>query len=501
RFATSHVRLNGARVLMTSEPEVRADALRRRAGFATDIEALRARYEALISSPGERRLYDAFAAAWAAYVAQDAPLLSGAAGDPAALQTFNTDLARLSIRANGALAELVTFADNGAREAADLSERRYDSAVWLLLGGTLLGALGTGLIAFGCGKDVAQHARTLAGAATRLARREYQFDLPETARHDEFGQIARALAECRDGLRGAEEHARLEEEARAAAAQRAERVEALVRHFEAEAAAGLQAVGSAAAGLDTAAVEMQRVAAGGSERAASLASASGQASTNVDTVASSAAEMAASIAEVARQVSESARVARQASEDARATDAAVGGLAQAATRIDDVVRLISAIAEQTNLLALNATIEAARAGEAGRGFAVVAAEVKQLAQQTSKATDEIGAQISAMQAEAGRAVEAIRGIAGTIERMDGLTQGVAAAAEEQSAATRAIGRAVTEAASGTQAVNRLATGVTEGAQQTGEVATQVRTAAGDLSQRAETLRGQVNGFLAGIRAA
>ncbi|TPG36244.1 hypothetical protein EAH89_29680, partial [Roseomonas nepalensis] len=99
RFATSHVRLNGARVLMTSEPEVRADALRRRAGFATDIEALRARYEALISSPGERRLYDAFAAAWAAYVAQDAPLLSGAAGDPAALQTFNTDLARLSIRA------------------------------------------------------------------------------------------------------------------------------------------------------------------------------------------------------------------------------------------------------------------------------------------------------------------------------------------------------------------------------------------------------------------
>jgi methyl-accepting chemotaxis protein len=211
--------------------------------------------------------------------------------------------------------------------------------------------------------------------------------------------------------------------------------------------------------------------------------------------------MAASIAEVARQVAESARVARWAAEDARSTDATVASLSEAAQRICEVVRLIGGIAGQTNLLALNATIEAARAGEAGKGFAVVASELKTLATQTAKATEEIGAQITAIQSETDRAVEAIRGINKTIEDMDGLTQQVAAAAEQQSAATREIGRAVAEAASGTQEVTRLAIGVTTGAQQTGAAASQVQAAPGELSLRAESLRGEVDSFLAGIRAA
>jgi methyl-accepting chemotaxis protein len=200
-------------------------------------------------------------------------------------------------------------------------------------------------------------------------------------------------------------------------------------------------------------------------------------------------------------VAETARVARQTADEARATDGAVASLAESATRIGEVVRLIGDIASQTNLLALNATIEAARAGEAGKGFAVVASEVKQLASQTAKATEEIGAQIGAMQAETTRAVDAIRGIARTIESMDGLTTQVASAAEEQAAAVQEIGRAVAEAASGTSQVSRTAGGVTDGAQRTGAAATQLRAASGELSQHAEGLRGQVDTFLSGIRAA
>jgi methyl-accepting chemotaxis protein len=335
----------------------------------------------------------------------------------------------------------------------------------------------------------------------RLAAGELEVEVKGAGRADEIGSVARALESLRDGARrtrALEEAARAEAAARQA---RAERIEALVRGFEAQAAESLRTVAAAATELDATARDMQATAQDGAGRAASLATAAQQASANVQTAAASSEEMAASIAEVARQIAETARVARDAAADARATNDAVSALAETAGRIGDVVRLIGDIAGQTNLLALNATIEAARAGEAGKGFAVVASEVKSLAAQTSKATEEIGAQIAAILAETGRAVEAIRGILRTIEGMDGLTAQAAAAAEEQSAAVREIGRAVTEAAAGTQEVSRHAAGVTTGAQQTGAAATQLRAASSGLSQQAETLRGQVDGFLAGIRAA
>ena len=173
----------------------------------------------------------------------------------------------------------------------------------------------------------------------------------------------------------------------------------------------------------------------------------------------------------------------------------------AAQKIGDVVRLITDIAGQTNLLALNATIEAARAGEAGKGFAVVASEVKQLAQGTTRATEEISGQIASMQASTEKAVEAIRAISETIAEMDTITTQVAAAAEEQAVATKEIGRAVLEAANGTQGVNHHAAGLTEGAQQTGAAPSQVRAASTGLARDAEGLRQRVDTFLAGIRAA
>ncbi|WP_198379994.1 methyl-accepting chemotaxis protein [Roseomonas sp. KE2513] len=338
-------------------------------------------------------------------------------------------------------------------------------------------------------------------AMLRLARRDYAFELPDALREDEIGEMVRATETCRTGLREADALAAAQAEEERAKASRAERLETLVRGFEAEAETVLRRVAAAATELDATAGEMASTANDGVERATSVAAASEQASANVGTVAASTEELAASIAEVSRQVTNSADVARRAAGDARSTDSAVGRLSEAARSIGDVVHLIGDIAGQTNLLALNATIEAARAGEAGRGFAVVASEVKTLAAQTAKATEQISAQIAAMQGETERAVQAIGGIVRTIEEMGGITTQVAAAAEQQSAATQEIGRAVAEAASGTQDVSRHAAGVTEGAERTGIAARQVRAASGELARQSQTLREKVDGFLAGIRTA
>lgn len=283
--------------------------------------------------------------------------------------------------------------------------------------------------------------------------------------------------------------------------QRAVRLTGLVHTFEAEAAEVLRKVAAAATKLDTTAEEMATTAQDGVGRATSVAAASEQASANVQTVAASTEELAASIAEVSLQVTSSAAVARQAVEAAQRTDRAVQGLSETARSVGDVVKLISDIAGQTNLLALNATIEAARAGEAGRGFAVVASEVKALAAQAAKATEQIGSQIAAMQEETGQAVSAIDGIVRTIGQMNSIATQVAAAAEEQACVTREIGRAVAEAAAGTQDVSRHTAGVTEGAERTGVAAAQVRSASGELAQRAEQLRSQVDKFLNGVRSA
>ncbi|WP_043336283.1 methyl-accepting chemotaxis protein [Belnapia moabensis] len=403
-----------------------------------------------------------------------------------------------------ALAEIILLRDAALDHVLAESASRADAGrTGLLLAFALvtsaLGAmLGSAWMLF---RRVVRPIQSITSTVERIASGDLHLTVPGLGRQDELGTMAGAVETLRAASieREAAAAARLAE--RAVKAEQAERVDALVKGFEAEAAEMLGTVASAATELDQTAGEMTAMAQDGTVRATAVAGATGLASTHVQGVAASVEELSSSIAEVARQVGAGATVARRAADQARETDATVQGLAQAAQRIGEVVRLISDIAGQTNLLALNATIEAARAGEAGKGFAVVASEVKALAGQTARATEEIGAQIAAMQGETVRTVEAIASIARIIEAIDPTSAAVAAATEQQSAATREIGRAVAEAAAGTGEAAAHAAGMQEEAERTGASAGHLRQASGDLSRQAELMSHRVSDFLERLRAA
>ena len=283
--------------------------------------------------------------------------------------------------------------------------------------------------------------------------------------------------------------------------QRTQRLDGLLRGFEAKTAVLVGMVASAATELESTSRAMASTTGETVAQATNVTAAVEAASINVQTVASAAEELSASISEIARQVAQSSEIADRAVQDANRTDAIVKTLAEGAQKIGDVVGLISTIAGQTNLLALNATIEAARAGDAGKGFAVVASEVKSLANQTAKATDDISRQIAQIQLATKEAVTAIEAITQTIGEVSRIATAIAAAVEEQGAATQEIARNIHEAATGTHQVSVSIAGVSHGAGETGAAATQVLDAAGELSKQAEGLSGDVQHFVAEVKAA
>jgi len=358
------------------------------------------------------------------------------------------------------------------------------------------------VVSWGLARSITNPIVNMVGVLKKLAAHDHSFEIPDTTRRDEIGQMAAAAQVFKNGMIEADRlrAERTEVEQRTAAQRKAD-MNRLAGDFEAAVGKIIETVSVASNELEASAGTLTTTADRGQELTTIVAGASEEASANVQSVASATEQMSSSVDEISRQVQESANIAREAVDQARKTNEHVSQLASAASRIGDVVELINTIAGQTNLLALNATIEAARAGEAGRGFAVVASEVKALAEQTAKATGEISQQITGIQDATNHSVDAIRAISGTIGRMSEICATIASAVEEQGAATREISRNVQQAAQGTKEVSANIIDVQHGANQTGTASSQVLSAAKSLSSENNRLKKEVEKFLSTVRAA
>jgi aerotaxis receptor len=363
----------------------------------------------------------------------------------------------------------------------------------LLTGGVIVGAF----IGISTIRAISRPLERLIAAMSEIAKGKYDNTI-EIERRDEIGQALEHLI----GMQSTLEQTR-EQERRAAGEKeaRSTKLNALTSTFDSEVSTVLKTVASASNELQTTAASLTATAEQTSQQSLAVAAAAEEAGTNVETVAAASEELSSSISEISNQVRQSSDVANRAKDEADQANAKVKGLAAAAQQIGEVVTLISDIAAQTNLLALNATIEAARAGESGRGFAVVAAEVKNLASQTSKATEEISAQIAAIQSATTESVHSIESISKVIDEVNQISTMIASAVEQQAAATAEIARNVQQAANGTNEVTQNIAGVKDAAEDTGAAAAQVLTSSTELSQQAEKLRGQVERFLQDVKVA
>ena len=397
-----------------------------------------------------------------------------------------------------------TMADFRAEETGLMEQRQANnestvSTTYLIIGISIAAALLIGLLlAWAIGNAIANPIKQMTIVMQRLAGGDTSAEVPGTERTDEIGEMAAAVQVFKDNaiekIRLAEEQAqaekRTEEEKRQAQLKMADDLESSVKTI-------IDSVSSSASEMEAAAQSMSET----SAQSTTVAAAAQQANVSVETVSAAAEELSKSIEEVGRQVTQSTKIAGDAVSEAEKTNFSIKGLAEAAQKIGDVVELITSIAEQTNLLALNATIEAARAGDAGKGFAVVASEVKSLANQTAKATDEISQQITGIQTATEDSVQAIQGVGKIIHELDQIATAVAAAVEEQSAATGEIAANTQQAAKGTGDVSSNIEGITRAAGETGAASGQVLSSAQGLAEQSSNLSTEIDKFLGQIRAA
>jgi methyl-accepting chemotaxis protein len=468
------------------------------------IDRLRREYEPLITTgtDDERDIHE-FDAAWAASKQTGRQLieLDKQFDRDGALQLFVGANAAAFGRMLKALEDDLAFNEAEGRKAADRGAAVYAQTRWLTLGALFATALVSALGGLAVVTGVARPIGRTTQVVHRLAAGDLSIAVTDTERGDEIGVLARALRVFKDNQIAARDAAAAREQEQQATTRRAQMLEGLVRNFEAKVGSMVGVLASASTEMQATAQSMSSTASQTNQQATTVAAAAEEASSGVQTVAAASEELAASIHDISRQVAQSAAITAQAVADAGRTNTIVRDLAGNAEKIGNVIGLITNIAGQTNLLALNATIEAARAGDAGKGFAVVASEVKSLASQTGRATEEIRTRINQIQSATGDAVAAIGGITTVIEEVNKIAASIAAAVEQQGAATAEIARNVQQAASSTRDVTSNIAGVSLAANGTGAAAAQVLTAAGELSQQAEQLSGEVKEFVAGVRAA
>ena len=477
--------------------------------LATVVESnakIRQSYEPMISSPEERALFTEWSKLWDAYrqgTLEVVALSRKEAGKiPHEAHELNAKTVnKIGLQSDEILKKDIDLNNAGADKAATDAADNYAFAFAMLaaiLGVAVIVGIGVGIYLV---RDVSSGIASIVTPMQALGHGDLTVQVPHQGERTEIGAMADVLQVFKEALiakKASDEAAARDAEAKI---ERGRRVDGITRDFESMIGEIVQTVSSASTQLEASAGTLTATAERSRELTTTVAAASEEASTNVQSVASATEEMASSVNEISRQVQESARMAGAAVDQARTTTDRVSELSKAAARIGDVVELINTIAGQTNLLALNATIEAARAGEAGRGFAVVASEVKALAEQTAKATGEIGQQISGIQAATQDSVGAIKEISGTIEKLSEISSTIAAAVEEQGAATQEISRNVQQAAQGTVQVSSNIADVQRGASETGLASSQVLAAAKSLSGDSNRLKLEVGKFLDSVRAA
>jgi methyl-accepting chemotaxis protein len=497
-----HRAIGYAHILSTTADEMTKEE-KRLDDHAAQIAAQQERYEKLLSSDEETRHYKTFAASWKSYLVsmKNVLALSRANKNLEARQAYQEDARVFYYAARDALGVCTKLNEEGAKTARATAIEAYQQAekgAWMAL---LLVFLATVAMAVVLRKAIALPITRMTTAMRALAEGDKKATIPETGRLDEIGAMAEAVQVFKDNMIRADQLAAEQEAGRQAREARAATIEKLTQAFDVSISSMLDVVAGAATEMEATAQAMTSNASNTNAQATSVASATEESSASVQTVASAAEQLSKSIAEISRQVKQSREVSHETSTAAEETDVTIKGLADSAAKIGDVVGLINDIASQTNLLALNATIEAARAGEMGKGFAVVAGEVKQLANQTSKATDEISAQIGAVQTATEAAVQAIAKIVANIHKVNEISETITGSVDEQNGATSEIARSVQQAAAGTQEISSNINGLTRMASETGAAASEVLSAAQSLAREASDLKETVKAFLHNVRSA
>jgi methyl-accepting chemotaxis protein len=462
-----------------------------------------AKYALTVDQGTEAKLYEEVKVTWGAYLDLARRVREQVAAEKVAeaKTMLINEQTPAGVRAEAAVAASMGYNVAAEKRLTAEVDASYASGRLYIAGIMGFAVVAAILAAMFLVRSIAVPVKSMTEAMRRLAAHDMTAEIPARGRTDEVGQMAEVVQVFKDGMITADRRAAEQTSEHAAKEQRAVRLERTVATFEATARGMAGMLSSGATELEATARAMTGSADRTNQQASAVAAAAEQAGTGAQTVAIATEELTASINEISRQVAQSAHMAGLAVKEAQRTTTIVNALAQGADKIGNVVGLITDIAGQTNLLALNATIEAARAGDAGKGFAVVASEVKSLANQTGRATEEIGAQITQIQAATREAVAAIREIAGSIEQVSAIATSIASAVEEQGAATADIARNVQQTASAAQDVTMNISGVGQSANDSSAAASEVLSAAGELSKQAERLSSEVNTFVSDVRAA